>query len=168
MGIMIRKCNESDFDRIYEIINDAAAVYKGIIPTEYWKVPYMSKDELRQELDEGIVLYGYEENGELVGVMGIQHKQEVTLIRHAYVCSIKQNHGIGGRLLSYLQKITSKPILIATWSNDVNAIRFYESHGFKLIKGEEGYWLQRKYWSNPEPKIKASVVLADEKWFSTY
>jgi ribosomal protein S18 acetylase RimI-like enzyme len=165
---MIRKCNNSDFDRIYEIINDAAGVYEGIIPTEYWKVPYMSKDELRQEMDEGIVLYGYEKNGELVGVMGIQHKNGVTLIRHSYVRSINQNQGIGGRLLSYLQKITSKPILIATWSNDVNAIRFYERHGFKVVPAEEGYWLQRKYWSTPELKIKASVVLADERWFSTY
>jgi N-acetylglutamate synthase-like GNAT family acetyltransferase len=163
---MIRKCNNSDFDRIYEIINDAAGVYKGIIPLEYWKVPYMSKDELRRDLDEGILLHGFEENGELVGVMGIQHKQDVALIRHAYVCSINQNRGIGGRLLSYLQKITSKPILIATWYNDVNAIRFYERHGFKLVPLEEGYRLQRKYWSTPDLKIKASAVLADEKWFS--
>lgn len=165
---MIRKCNNSDFDKIYEIINDATGVYKGIIPTEYWKVPYMSGDELRHDLDDGIVLYGYEENGELVGVMGIQNKQDVTLIRHAYVCSSEQNRGIGGRILSYLQKITSKSILIATWSNDVNAIRFYERHRFKLVPMEKGYWLQRKYWSTPELKIKASVVLADEKWFSEF
>jgi len=165
---MIRICNNSDFDKIYEIINDAAGVYKGIIPTEYWKVPYMSEDELRRDLDDGIELYGYEENGELVGVMGIQNKQDVALIRHAYVCPIKQNRGIGGRLLSYLQNITSKPILIATWSNDVNAIRFYKRHGFKLVPLEEGYWLQRKYWSTPELKMKTSVVLADEKWFSEF
>jgi len=164
---LVRKCNNNDLDRIYEIINDAARIYKGIIPAEYWKVPYMSREELRHELNEGIVLYGYEENGELVGVMGIQHKQDVTLIRHAYVSSIKQNRGIGGKLLSYLQKITPKPILIATWSNDANAIRFYKKHGFTLVPAEDGYWLQRKYWSTPEIKIKASVVLADEKWFST-
>jgi N-acetylglutamate synthase-like GNAT family acetyltransferase len=126
----------------------------------------MSKEELRHELDEGIVLYGYEENGELVGVMGIQQKQDVTLIRHAYVCSNKQNRGIGGRLLSYLQKLTQEPILIAAWMNDIYAIRFYEKHGFRLVPLEEGYRLQSKYWSTPELKIKTSVVLADEKWFS--
>ena len=163
---MIRKCNNHDFDRILEIINDAAQTYKGIIPAQYWKDPYMSKEELRHELDEGILLYGYEENGELAGVMGIQHKQDVTLIRHAYVRPSEQNRGIGGRLLSYLQKLTQEPILIATWSNDVNAIRFYNKYGFRAVPLEEGYRLQSKYWSTPEIKIKASVVLADKRWFS--
>ena len=83
--IMIRKCFASDFERIYEIINDGAQAYKGVIPKKYWKEPYMSRDELRSELEEGIEMWGYEDNGELIGVMGIQHRQNVTLIRHAYV-----------------------------------------------------------------------------------
>lgn len=162
---MIRKCNSSDFERILEIINDAARVYKGIIPPEYWKEPYMSYKELRNELDDGIVIYGYEENGKLVGVMGIQNVGDVTLIRHAYVLAAWQNRGTGGKLLSFLRELAPGPILIATWSNDVGAIRFYEKHGFRLVPLEEGYGLQRKYWSSPEVKVRASVVLADEIWF---
>ncbi len=162
---MIRKCAASDFEKIYEIINDAAQSYKGVIPAEYWKMPYMSRDELREELDDGIEMWGYEEDGELVGVMGIQHRQNVTLIRHAYVCTTRQNQGIGGKLLSHLRELTAEPVLIATWSNDVNAIRFYEKHGFRLVSREEGNRLQEKYWSSPEVKINASVVLADENWF---
>ena len=162
---MIRKCFASDFERIFEIINDAAQAYKRIIPAEYWKEPYMSRDELRHELDEGIEMWGYEENGELTGVMGIQHRQNVTLIRHAYVSTSRQNQGIGGKLLSHLRELTVGPILIATWSNAVWAVQFYEKHGFRLLSREEGDLLQRKYWSSPEIKIKASVVLADEKWF---
>ena len=161
---MIRKCTASDFEKIYEIINDAAQAYKGVIPVEYWKEPYMSRDELRGELDDGIAMWGYEEEGELLGVMGIQHRQNVTLIRHAYVNTAWQDHGIGGKLLSYLKKLTDEPILIATWSNAVWAIRFYEKHGFKLVSREEGDRLQRKYWFSPDVKINASVVLADEKW----
>ena len=163
---MIRKCTASDFESIYGIINDATQAYKGVIPAEYWKEPYMSKDELKHELDEGIEMWGYEENGELVGVMGIQHIQNVTLIRHAYVCTAKQNQGIGGKLLSHLRELTAEPILIATWSNGIWAVRFYEKHDFRLVSKEEGDRLQRKYWSSPEIKIKASVVLADEKWFT--
>ena len=124
----------------------------------------MSKDELRKEL-KGIELWGYEEDGKLLGVMGIQHKQNVTLIRHAYVSIAKQNRSIGGRLLSYLMELTTEPVLVATWSNAIWAIRFYEKHGFRLVSPEEGYLLQRKYWSTPEIKIKASVVLVDERWF---
>lgn len=163
---MIRKCNELDFDRILDIINNAAQVFRGIIPPEYWKEPYMSRAELRHELDQKIVFYGFEKNNELVGVMGIQYKLDVMLIRHAYVYPTEQNRGIGGKLLSYLQELTAKPILIATWSNDFNAIRFYKKYGFRAVPLEEGYRLQRKYWSTPELKIKASVVLANEKWLS--
>ena len=163
---MIRKCNASDFERIYEIINDAAHAYKGVIPEEYWKEPYMSRDELMRELDEGIEMWGYEQNAKLIGVMGIQHRQGVTLIRHAYVCTTRQNQGIGGKLLSYLIELTEEPILIATWSNAIWALRFYEKHGFRLVSREEGNRLQRKYWASPEIKVNASVVLANEKWFN--
>jgi len=161
---VIRKCTASDFERIYEIINNGAQAYKGVIPAEYWKEPYMSRAELRRELDDGIEVWGYEEKGKLIGVMGIQHRQSLTLIRHAYVCTSRQNHGIGGKLLSHLRELTAEPILIATWSNALWAVRFYEKHGFRLVSREEGYQLQRKYWSSPEIKINASVVLADEKW----
>jgi N-acetylglutamate synthase-like GNAT family acetyltransferase len=147
---MIRKCTASDFERIYEIINNGAQAYKGFIPAEYWKEPYMSRDELRHELDDGIEMWGYEKNGELVGVMGIQHRQNVTLIRHAYVCTYRQNHGVGGELLSRLKQLTDEPLLIATWSNAIWAIRFYEKHGFRRVSREEGNRLQRKYWSSPQ------------------
>lgn len=162
---MIRLCSCSDFEVIYKIINDAAQAYKGVIPADCWKEPYMSKDELRHELTDGVVLWGYEEDEKLIGVMGIQRKQNVILIRHAYVYSDRQNHGIGGKLLSHLLELAKGPTLIATWSNADWAIRFYEKHGFRLVHSEEIYRLQRKYWSTPELKIKASIVLADEKWF---
>jgi len=95
---MIRQCDYRNFETIFEIINDAARAYKGAIPPDCWKEPYMSKKELQREMDEGIVFWGYEEDGELLGVMGIQDIQDVTLIRHAYVRTIKRNQGIGGRL----------------------------------------------------------------------
>ena len=162
---MIRQCDTSEFEIIYEIINDAAQTYKGIIPVDRWKEPYMSKDELRREIDAGVIFWGFEEDGELVGVTGIQHVQDVTLIRHAYVRTAKRNQGIGGKLLSYLRKQTTRPILIGTWADAVWAIRFYEKHGFRLVSSEEKGRLLRKYWSVPERQIETSLVLADQKWF---
>jgi GNAT superfamily N-acetyltransferase len=164
-SFLIRRCDSTDLENILEIINDGAQAYKGVIPPDYWKEPYMSGEELRNELDEGIVLWGYEEKGALISVMGIQDKQDVTLVRHAYVLTSRQNLGIGGRLLHYLLQLTGKPVLVATWRNADWAIRFYEGHGFRLVPEEDGYSLQKKYWSTPEKKIKASVVLADERWF---
>jgi len=162
---MIRQCDDTDFEMIYSIINDAAQAYKGVIPADCWKEPYMSKDELQREVDEGVVFWGYEEDGELVGVMGIQQVQDVTLIRHAYVRTAKRNQGIGGRLLSHLREETTRPILVGTWADAVWAIRFYEKPGFRLVSSEEKDRLLRKYWSIPERQIETSLVLANQEWF---
>jgi len=150
---------------IYEIINDAAQAYNGVIPPDCWKEPYMSKDELRYEMDAGVTFWGYEEDGRLVGVMGIQHVQDVTLIRHAYVRTGQQHRGIGGQLLSYLRTQTVYPVLVGTWADAIWAIRFYEKHGFRLVSSEEKDRLLRKYSSIRERQIETSVVLADQKWF---
>ena len=165
---MIRQCDDSEFEVIYEIINDAAQAYRGVIPVDRWKEPYMSKDELQREMDEGVVFWGYEKDGELIGVTGIQHVQDVTLIRHAYVRTAKRNQGIGGQLLSHLRRQTTRPILIGTWADAVWAIRFYEKHGFQLVSSEEKERLLRKYWSVPERQIETSVVLADQKYFDAH
>jgi GNAT superfamily N-acetyltransferase len=158
---MIRLCNDSEFDTIYEIVNDAAQAYRGIIPADRWKEPYMPKTELRHEMDEGVVFWGYEEGGELIGVMGIQHVQDVTLIRHGYVRTARRKQGIGGKLLAHLREQTERPILIGTWADAVWAIRFYEKYGFRLVTEEEKNRLLKKYWSIPERQVETSVVLAE-------
>ena len=162
---MIRQCDNSEVELIYSIINDAAEAYKGVIPGDRWEEPYMSKDELQHEIDQGVVFWGYEQDGQLVGVMGIQHLQDVTLIRHAYVRTAKRNQGIGGKLLSSLRQQATRPLLVGTWADALWAIRFYEDHGFRLVSWEEKERLLRKYWSIPERQVETSVVLADQKWF---
>ncbi|MBW1740589.1 MAG: GNAT family N-acetyltransferase [Deltaproteobacteria bacterium] len=161
----IRQCDSHDFETMCVIINDAAEAYHGIIPEDRWKVPYMSIEELQHEIDDGVIFRGYEEAGELIGVMGIQDVQDVTLIRHAYVRTARRNQGIGSKLLSELCKQTKRPILIGTWADAVWAIRFYEKHGFRLVSPKEKDRLLKKYWSIPERQVETSVVLADQKWF---
>ncbi len=163
---MIRQCDGKDFQTIYAIINDAAQAYKGVIPPDCWKEPYMPEDELRHEIAGGVIFWGCEEGGELVGVMGIQHVQDVTLIRHAYVRTARRNQGIGGKLLSWLGGRTTRPVLIGTWADAGWAIRFYERRGFRLVSPEEKNRLLRKYWSVPERQMDTSVVLADATWFT--
>ena len=162
---MIRQCVETDFETIYEIINDAAKAYRGVIPEDRWKKPYMSGDELKHEIDQGVVFWGYEEDGELIGVMGIQHIQDVTLIRHAYVRTDRQNQGVGAKLLSELRRQTNYPILIGTWADAVWAISFYEKHGFRIVSQGDKDLLLKKYWSIPERQVETYVVLADRKSF---
>jgi len=162
---MIRKCLNQDFEVIYAVINDAAQAYHGVIPQDRLKVPYMSKEELKHEIHEGVQFWGYEKDGDLIGVMGIQHVQDVTLMRHAYVRTARQHQGVGEKLLSELRRQSDRPILIGTWADAVWAVRFYEKHGFRLVSPEEKERLLKKYWSIPERQGETSVVLADQKWF---
>lgn len=158
---MIRQCNDDDFESIYEIINDAAIAYKGVIPADRWKNPYMPKDELRHEIDEAVVFWGYEEDGELIGVMGIQDVQDVTLIRHAYVRTGRRNKGIGSQLMKHLRTLTNRPILIGTWTDAIWAIRFYGKHGFHPVTPEEKSRLLKQYWRIPDRQVETSVVLKE-------
>jgi GNAT superfamily N-acetyltransferase len=124
----------------------------------------MDRDELRHEIEAGVEFWGYEEAGELLGVMGIQDVLDVTLIRHAYVRTDRQKKGVGGKLLMHLRTMTSRPILLGTWADASWAIRFYEKHGFRVVTVEEKNRLLKKYWSIPDRQIETSVVLAEEDW----
>lgn len=159
----VRRCDDRDVEVIWEIINDGARAYKGVIPADRWTEPYMSREKLRHEIAGGVVFWGCEEAGTLVGVMGIQPVKDVTLIRHAYVRTSSQKRGIGGRLLSHLLGMANGPVLIGTWADAAWAIRFYEKHGFEVVGPEEKVRLLGKYWNIPERQIETSVVLAEAK-----
>jgi GNAT superfamily N-acetyltransferase len=166
---MIRPCTPDDFGEILTIINDGARAYQGIIPNDRWNDPYMSREHLQHEIDSGVVFYGSYGSQDsasetLAGVMGIQHIQDVTLIRHAYVRTTSQKQGIGAFLLSHLRELTDRPILIGTWSDARWAIRFYERHGFHIVDSVQKTHLLKKYWTVPDRQIETSVVLADTRW----
>jgi len=160
----IRPCTVADLPALFSIVNDAAQAYKGVIPADCWHEPYMPLDALKQEIRDGIVFWGYEAEGELVGLMGIQDRGEVSLIRHAYVQTVQRRKGIGEKLLRRLEGMTAKPILIGTWSAAAWAIRFFEKNGYRLLPRSETERLLRKYWSISERQIETSVVLANARW----
>ncbi len=164
---MIRPCGDADFDTVLEIINDAASAYRGVIPAEQWHDPYLSADEARDEITARVQFWGYEEAGRLLGVMGIQDVDDVTLIRHAYVRTDHRNHGIGERLLSHLRTLTLRPMLIGTWTAASWAIRFYERHGFRVVSDDERDRLLQRYWTVPPGQVEASVVLVDQRWLDS-
>jgi len=158
--MVIRKLSSSDLDSILKVINDAAQTYKGVIPDDLWREPYMSSEELKREIDAGVVFYGWVEDDVLLGVMGIQSVKDVTLIQHAYVLSEYQRRGIGGKLLKHLIGLAkTSEILVGTWAAATWAIRFYEKHVFKLVPPEEKDRLLRTYRNIPERQIETSVVL---------
>jgi N-acetylglutamate synthase-like GNAT family acetyltransferase len=164
---MIRRCHEDDFEAIFAIVNDAARAYRGVIPADRWSEPYMPREELRGEIGAGVAFWGYEEDGALAGVMGVQDVLDVTLIRHAYVRAASQRRGIGVALLASLHAQSGRPVLVGTWAAARWAIRFYEKHGFRLVAPEEKDRLLRRYWTVDERQIETSVVLADHAWFET-
>lgn len=163
---MVRLCEHRNFETICSVINDAALAYKGVIPEDRWHEPYMSRAELEREIKNGVVFWGYEGAGELVGVMGIQRVRDVDLIRHAYVRTDRQKRGVGTELLKHLLRLATRPVLVGTWADASWAVCFYEKHGFRLVSEEEKERLLRNYWSIPERQIETSVVLAHERWLS--
>ena len=161
---MIRRLRTTDHDDVLRIINLAAQVYHGVIPEDRWHEPYMPADEFQQEIGADVVFWVYEGEGHLLGVMGLQDKGPVALLRHAYVHPAAQRQGIGSRLLNHLLARTQQPVLIGTWADAEWAIRFYEKHSFRRVSPEEKERLLRLYWSIPERQVETSVVLADARW----
>lgn len=156
---MIRRCKPADMESIYRVINDGASAYKGVIPWDCWHEPYMPTPELMREMMR-MSFFGWEEEGRLLGVMGFQPVEDVTLIRHAYVLRDQQRRGIGSSLLSYVKGLSQTRLLVGTWSDAIWAIQFYEKHGFQLLPDKDE--LLRRYWNIPQRQIEASVVLGLE------
>ena len=144
---------------MFTIVNDAAQAYKDVIPPDRWHEPYMPLDELKEEMERGVEFWGCEEDGHLIGVMGMQPVRDVTLIRHAYVKTEMRNRGAGGKLLDHLLARIRGKILVGTWKAADWAVRFYEKHGFQLAGEAEKNRLLATYWQIPQRQIETSVVL---------
>ena len=160
---MISEYTKKDLSHILTVINDASLKYKGVIPDSCWKEPYMQEKELLNEFDSGVRMFGYEKDNNLVGVMGIQEVENVTLIRHAYTLPDFQRVGIGKSLLWHLFKINkSYRLYVGTWRDATWAIKFYVKYGFVVHKRKETVQLLKKYWKVPLKQIENSVVLEKE------
>ena len=161
---MIRRSTDADTPAMFAIVNDAARAYRGAIPADRWHEPYMPREELESEIAAGVEFWVLEEDGRMLGIMGIQDRGDVTLVRHAYVTTAIQRKGVGTKLLRHVIGLTDKPVLIGTWAAATWAIDFYRRNGFTVVTPEEKERLLRTYWSIPERQIETSVVLADRRW----
>jgi N-acetylglutamate synthase-like GNAT family acetyltransferase len=163
---MIRPATEQDFDAIHSVINDSATAYKDVIPADRWHDPYMTNDELNRQMGEGVKFSCFIDNGRIIGVMGIQDRGDVDLIRHAYVLTSNRRQGVGNLLIRHLLRDRTKPVLVGTWKDASWAVSFYEKHGFTCLSDDEKNRLLRTYWSIPERQVETSVVLADGQYFA--
>jgi N-acetylglutamate synthase-like GNAT family acetyltransferase len=162
--MLIRRSEQAELAPICTVINAAAQAYRGVIPADRWHEPYMPQAALERELAQGVELWVTEDEGRLLGVMGLQDRGDVALIRHAYVAPALQRKGVGTRLLRHVTGLTPKPILIGTWAAATWAIDFYRRNGFAVVPAGEKERLLRTYWSIPERQIETSVLLADGRW----
>jgi GNAT superfamily N-acetyltransferase len=156
----IRRCRNDERVAMLAIVNAAAEVYRGVIPADRWREPYMRSHELDAEIATGVSFWGYDDAGNLVGIMGIQPVRDVDLIRHAYVLPHRQRRGVGGALLEHLVRHSTRRMLVGTWAAADWAVRFYRGHGFELVPPEHKDVLLETYWDIPERQIETSVVLA--------
>jgi GNAT superfamily N-acetyltransferase len=161
---MICRLTNADFEAILNVVNNAAIAYRGKIPNDRWKEPYMPAQELKEEIENGVQFYGWKENNALIAIMGIQPIIDVTLIRHAYVLTSQQRRGFGEKLLKHLLDLTkTSKIYVGTWEAASWATKFYQKHGFKQVSTLEKNRLLKKYWNIPERQVETSVVLDLER-----
>ena len=160
----IRPCRDDERAAVLAIVNAAAEAYRGVIPADRWREPYMPALELDEEIAAGVAFWGYEHEGELAGIMGIQPVRDVELIRHAYTAPEHQGRGIGGALLEQLVSRSTRPLLVGTWAAAEWAIRFYRRHGFEQVSDERRTELLKEYWTIPERQVETSVVLVGPRW----
>ncbi len=157
---MISEYTKSDIFKILHVINDASLRYKGVIPDNCWREPYMSEQELIDEFSNKVRMFGYHNNNKMTGVIGIQKVRDVILIRHAYILTSYQGKGTGSALLEYLlKKNQNSRLLVGISRNPIWAIKFYEKFGFILHAKEQSTLLLRKYWKITSKQIENSVVL---------
>jgi N-acetylglutamate synthase-like GNAT family acetyltransferase len=166
--IQIRRSNEDDIIAMLAILNAAAQAYQGVIPVDRWREPYMPRNELIKEISDGVIFWLAEDQKRPLGMMGIQDKGDVALIRHAYVEPAAQRLGVGTSLLHHVLGIMEKPVLIGTWLDAFWAIEFYRRSGFAVVENSQKDYLLRQYWSIPERQIETSVVLANARWMNTH
>ena len=157
----IRPCRDDERDAIGAIVNAAAEAYRGVIPADRWHEPYMPRGELDEEIARGVAFWGYEQDGALLGIMGIQPVRDVDLIRHAYVVPGSQRLGVGGTLLEHLARRSTRRMLVGTWRAAEWAVRFYRRHGFEPVGRARTRTLLKAYWTIPERQVEESVVLAN-------
>lgn len=158
----IRRCG-TETAEILTIVNLAAEAYRGVIPSDRWRQPYMPESELHEEIERGVEFWGFEAQGNLLAVMGIQPVRDVDLIRHAYVLPGHQRLGVGSRLIEQLRRTSARRMLVGTWAAASWAIDFYRRHGFALVEEEERVGLLKTYWDIPARQIETSVVLSSDE-----
>jgi N-acetylglutamate synthase-like GNAT family acetyltransferase len=166
--MLIRRSDDADRGWIFAIINEAARAYRGVIPADQWHEPYMPQHELDDQIAQGVVFWVAEEEGRLLGVMGIQDRGDVALVRHAYVAPTTQRSGVGSKLLRHVEALAGKPVLIGTWADAAWAIDFYRRNGYTVVPETDRARLLRTWWSISERQVETSVVLADRRWMEAH
>ena len=156
----IRPCREDEHAAILAIVNAAAEAYRGAIPADRWHEPYMDARELEGEIASGIAFWGYEDDGALIGVMGIQPVGDVDLIRHAYVFPGNQGRGVGRQLLEHLRGLWSGACSSAPGRPPSGRSASIAATASSRSRRERKSELLKTYWSIPERQIETSVVLA--------
>jgi GNAT superfamily N-acetyltransferase len=161
MNFDIRPLEQDDRRQAADVINAAAAAYRGVIPEESDTDPYMPVEELHRE-SELMTFFGAYDGDTLLGVLAVQERDDVSLIRHLYVRPGVQGSGIGTALLTHgTEAAATETILVGTWRAAEWAIAFYETNGFENLGTDEE--LLSTYWDIPEHQLSASVVLQADR-----
>ena len=158
---MVRPCTAADWPDALQVINAAAQAYRGVIPPDRWREPYMPADELASEIADGSGLLRLQSGWLIGGRHGrpapLERRPDPPCLRPA---RLAEGTASGSRLLAHLRRAQERPVLVGTWRAAAWAIVFYERHGFARVPEDVIAPLLRTYWSVAERQIATSLVLS--------
>ena len=67
MTLDIRPCRDDERPATLAIVNAAAQRYRGVIPDDRWRDPYMPAAKLDEEIAAGVAFYGVLSSPPLLG-----------------------------------------------------------------------------------------------------
>jgi putative acetyltransferase len=119
--------NDEDIDAVMDIWLETNISAHDFIPEDYWLGNFNAvKGEYLPQSDN----YVYEEDATVKGLISIM---QPSFIGALFVSVNNHNKGIGGQLVDHCKALYDF-LDVAVYAQNVQAIAFYQKHGFKKVK----------------------------------
>jgi GNAT superfamily N-acetyltransferase len=126
---VLRRATAEDADAVRDIFLRARDLM-----TYLPRIPDDDRPGLGQRFVERHEVWVLEAGGDVVGFTGL----DPGMVAHLYVDPESQNNGAGTELLEHAKGLQPSGLQLWTFQKNEGARRFYERHGFRVVKLTDG------------------------------
>ncbi len=107
--------------------------YLPLVPDEHVEL-------IAESIRENDEVWVAEDEGRLLGFLAIEHSTnlEAPVLERLYVEPADQRSGVGSVLLDRAKELRPEGLHLWVFQKNTGAIRFYERHGFRLVRRTDG------------------------------